>query len=73
MENNTSLNVLNFADDTMLYKTFTKNTNLNDSKSFNTELSKLSCKQTQTKTLQNPKYELHQSKSGFWKKKKILM
>ena len=40
LQNNTSLNVLNFADGTMLYKTFTKDTYLNDSKNFNTELKK---------------------------------
>ena len=39
---NTHLNVFNFADGTMLYKTFTKDTYLNDSKNFNTELSKVS-------------------------------
>ena len=39
LQNNNSLKVLNFADDTILYKTFTKVTYLNDSKSFNTELS----------------------------------
>ena len=32
LQNNTSLRVLNFADDTMLYKTFTKTTYLNDGK-----------------------------------------
>ena len=42
MQNNTILKVLNFADDTMLYKTFTKDTYLNDSKTFNTELKKVS-------------------------------
>ena len=42
LQNNTSRNVLNFADDSMLYKTFTKDTHLNDSKNFNTELSKVS-------------------------------
>ena len=41
-ENNTCLKVINFADDTMLLKTFTKDTYLNDSKSFNAELSKVS-------------------------------
>ena len=30
LQNNTSLSVLNFADDTLLYKTLTKNTYLND-------------------------------------------
>ena len=39
---NNSLSVLNFADDTMLYKTFTKNTHLNYSKMLNTELKKVS-------------------------------
>ena len=42
LENYISLNVLNFADDTMLYKTFTKDTYLYEIKSFNTELSKVS-------------------------------
>ena len=42
LQNNTSLNALKFADDTMLYKTFTKNTYLNDSKNLNTKLSKVS-------------------------------
>ena len=42
LQNNTSLKVLNFADDTMLYKTITKDTYLNDSKTFNTELKKVS-------------------------------
>ena len=37
LENNTSLNVFNCADDTMLYKTFTKDTYLDDSKNFNIE------------------------------------
>ena len=32
LQNNTSLSVLNVADHTMLYKTFTKNIYLNDSK-----------------------------------------
>ena len=41
LENNTCLNVLNFADDTMLYKTFTKDTYLYEIRSFNTELSKV--------------------------------
>ena len=34
LQNNTSLNVLNFKDDAMLYKTFTKDTYLNDNKHF---------------------------------------
>ena len=38
LQNSTSLKVINFADDTMLYKTFTKDTYLNDSKTFNAEL-----------------------------------
>ena len=42
LENYTSLSVLNFADETMLYKTFTKNTYLNDSESFIIELKKVS-------------------------------
>ena len=42
LQNNTSLNVLNFADHTILYKTFTKDTYLHDSKNFNTELKKVS-------------------------------
>ena len=42
LQNNTSLSFINFSDDTMQYKTFTKNTYLNDSKSFNTELKKVS-------------------------------
>ena len=42
LENNTCLNVLNFVDDTMLYKTFTKDTYLYEIRSFNTELSKVS-------------------------------
>ena len=42
LKNNTCLNIINFADDTMLYKTSTKDTYLNDSKSFNKELSKVS-------------------------------
>ena len=41
LQNNTSLSVLNFEDDTMLYKIFTKNTNLNDSKRFNKEIKKV--------------------------------
>ena len=36
LQNKTSLNVLNFKYGTMLYKTFTKNTYLNDSESFYT-------------------------------------
>ena len=40
LQNNTSLSVFNYADDTMLYKTFTKNTYLNKSKNFSTELQK---------------------------------
>ena len=42
LENNTLLIAINIAGNTMLYKTFTKDTYLNDSKSFNTELSKVS-------------------------------
>ena len=42
LEKKTCLNVLNFADDTMLYKTFTKDTYLYEIRSFNTELSKVS-------------------------------
>ena len=42
LQNNTGLNILNFADDTMLYKTYTKDTYLNDSKRFNIELKKVS-------------------------------
>ena len=42
LNSNISLNGFNFADDTILYKTFIKDTYLNDSKIFNTELSKLS-------------------------------
>ena len=39
---NTNLNVLNFTDDIMFYKTFTKDTHLNDSNYFSTELRKFS-------------------------------
>ena len=42
LQNKTSLSVFNFSDDTMLYKTLTKSTYLNYSKSFNTELKKVS-------------------------------
>ena len=42
LENNTCLKVIIIADDTVLYKTFTKDTYLNDSKNFNAELSKVS-------------------------------
>ena len=42
LQNNTSFKFLNFADDTMLYETFTKDTYLISSKSFNTELKKVS-------------------------------
>ena len=54
LQNNTSLRVLNFADDTMLYKTFTQTTYLNDSKNFNKELTSIGIrlaygKQTQIK------------------------
>ena len=42
LENNTLLIAINIAGNTMLYKTFTKDTYLNDSKSFNKELSKVS-------------------------------
>ena len=37
LQNSTSLKVLNFTDDTMLYKTFTKDTYLNVSRKSNTE------------------------------------
>ena len=37
LQNSTSLKVLNFAYDTMLYKTFTKDTYLDDSKNVNIE------------------------------------
>ena len=40
-QNYFSLNILNFADDTILYKIFTKNIHLYDKKKFNTELSKV--------------------------------
>ena len=42
LENNTCLRIINIADYTIWYETFTKDTYLNDSKSFNTELSKVS-------------------------------
>ena len=42
LKNNTLPKVINTSGDTILYKTFTKDTYLNDSKSFNTELSKVS-------------------------------
>ena len=38
LQNITSLSFLNFADDIILYKTFTKYTYLNHSENFNTEL-----------------------------------
>ena len=71
LQNNTSLSDLNLADDTMLYKTFTKNTYLNGSKSFNTEIKKV------TNWLMGNKLKvnlnkirsmiLQQSKNRFWK------
>ena len=42
LKNNTLPKVINTSGDTILYKTFTKDTYLNDSKSFNKELSKVS-------------------------------
>ena len=42
LQNNTSLKVLNVADDTLLYRTFNKNTYLQDSDNLNFELQKVS-------------------------------
>ena len=42
LQNNTSLKVLNFADNTLLYRTFNKNTYLQDSDHLNFELQKVS-------------------------------
>ena len=42
LQNNTSLRVLNFADDTLLYKTFKESTYPNDRDSFDIELKKVS-------------------------------
>ena len=41
LQNNTSLKVLNFAGDTLLYRTFNKNTYLQDSDNINFELRKV--------------------------------
>ena len=71
LQNNTSLRVLNFADDTMLYKTFTKTTYLNDSKNFNTELTKVSdwlmVNRLKLNLNKTRSMILHQSKNNFWK------
>ena len=71
LQNNTSLRVLNFADDTMLYKIFTKTTYLNDSKIFNTELSKTSdwliVNKLKLNLNKTRSMLLHQSKNSFWK------
>ena len=71
LQNNTSLRVLNFKDDTMLYKIFTKNTYLVDSKSFNTELKKVSHLPIRNKLKLNSNKTrsmiLHKSKNSFWK------
>ena len=71
LQNNTSLKVLNFADDTMLYKTFTKTTYLNDSKNFNTELTKVSdwlmLNRLKLNLNKTRSMILHKSKSNFWK------
>ena len=40
LQNNTSLKVLDFADNTLLYRTFNKNTYLQDSDNLNFELQK---------------------------------
>ena len=69
LENNTCLDVLNFADDTMLYKTFTKDTYLHES--FNTELSKVSDWLIVNKLKLNPdktkRMLLHQLEKDFRK------
>ena len=71
LHNNTSLNVLNFADDTLLYKTYTKDTYLNDSKNFNIELKKVSDWLMGNKLKLNLNKTrsmiLYQSKKNFWK------
>ena len=71
IQNNTTLNILNFADDTMLYKTFTKDTHLNGSKNFNTELGKVSDWLMVNKLKLNldktGSMLLHQSKNSFKK------
>ena len=71
LQNNTSLRVLNFADDTMLYKTFTKTTYLNDSQNFNTELTKVSdwlmVNRLKLNLNKTRSMILHQSKNNFWK------
>ena len=71
MQNNTSLRVLNFADDTMLYKTFTKTSCLNDSIKFNTELTKVSdwlmVNKLKLNLNKTRSMILHQSKNIFWK------
>ena len=68
---NTSLSVLNFAYDTLLYKTLPKNTYLNNSKNFNTELSKVSDWLMVNKLKLNldktRSMLINQSKNSFWK------
>ena len=71
LQNNTSLSVLNFADDTMLQKTLTKNKLLNDGKSYYTELKKVPEWLMRNKLKLNlnktRRMVLHQSKNSFWK------
>ena len=71
LQNNTSLNVLNFADDTLLYTTFKKNNHKTDTAYLNSELNNLSkwLKDNRLKlNTDKTRYMLlHSGKTEVWK------
>ena len=71
LQNNTSLRVLNFADDTLLYKTFKESTYPNDRDSFDIELKKVSdwliANKLKLNVNKTRSMLLHQTKHNFWK------
>ena len=71
LQNNTNLKVINFADDTLLYKTFNKNTYLQDSDNLNFELQKVSSWLEENRLKLNigktKSILFHPLKTTFWK------
>ena len=71
LQNNTNLKILNFADDTLLYRTFEKDTYLQDNENLNFELQKVSNWLKENKLKLNIDKTrtilFHPGKSVFWK------
>ena len=71
LQNNTNLKILNFADDTLLYRTFEKKTYLQDNENLNLELQKVSNWLKENKLKLNVDKTrtilFHPGKSVFWK------